>query len=48
MRRHEISDEHYQRIEELLPGQPGGPGGVARDNRNFLNAVWFLVKTGIL
>jgi transposase len=47
MRRHEIPDEQWQRIEGLLPGRPGGHGGVARDNRGFINAVWFVAKTGI-
>ena len=47
MRRHEISDAMWARLEGLLPGRRGGHGGVARDNRNFLNAVWFVAKTGI-
>ena len=47
MRRHEIPEEHWARIEGLLPGRPGGHGGVARDNRNFINAVWYVAKTGI-
>lgn len=47
MRRHELTDEQWGRIELLLPGRPGGHGGVARDNRSFVNAVWFVAKTGI-
>ena len=47
MRRHEISDDNWSRIEHLLPGRPGGHGGVARDNRGFINAVWYVAKTGI-
>jgi transposase len=47
MRRHEIPDEQWARIEGLLPGRPGGHGGVARDNRNFINAVWYVAKTGV-
>jgi transposase len=47
MRRHEISDEHWDRIEGLLPGRKGGHGGVAKDNRLFINAVWYVGKTGI-
>ncbi len=47
MRRHEISDDNWSRIEQLLPGRPGGHGGVARDNRGFVNAVWYVAKTGI-
>lgn len=47
MRRHEISDEMWARVEALLPGRRGGHGGVARDNRNFVNAVLYVDKTGI-
>jgi len=47
MRRHEISDDNWSRIEHLLPGRPGGHGGVAKGNRGFINAVWYVAKTGI-
>jgi len=47
MGRHEISDENWSRIEGLLPGRPGGHGGVAKDNRVFINAIWYVAKTGI-
>ncbi len=30
----------------LLTGRAGGHSRAARDNRNFLNAVWFLAKNG--
>ena len=45
--RHDISDDHWQRIAHLLPGQVGQHGGVAVDNRLFLNAIRYLAKTGI-
>jgi transposase len=47
MGRHEISDEDWLRIEQLLPGRKGGHGGVAKDNRLFVNAICFIAKTGI-
>jgi transposase len=47
MRRHEIPDDKWLKIEGLLPGRRGGHGGVAKDNRNFINAVWYVAKTGI-
>jgi transposase len=47
MRRHELSDGAWARIEGLLPGRRGSHGGVAKDNRAFVNAVWFVAKTGI-
>jgi transposase len=46
MRRHEITDEHWGRIKDLLPGQAGDPGVAAKDNRNFVNAVLWIGKTG--
>jgi len=38
MRRHEISDEQWDKVKDLLPGKPGDPGRTARDNRSFLRA----------
>ena len=46
MRRHEISDGHWDRINGLLPGQAGDPGVTAKDNRLFINAVLWIGKTG--
>jgi transposase len=44
--RHAISDADWDRIQHLLPGQPGQHGGVADDNRRFLDAVLWIAKTG--
>ena len=46
LRRHEISDAQWELIEPLLPGKAGDPGVTARDNRLFINAVFWLAKTG--
>ncbi len=46
MRRHEISDEQWERISHLLPGKASDPGRTAGDNRLFINAVMWLAKTG--
>ena len=46
-RRHEVSDTDWERIRQLLPGQPGQHGGIAEDNRRFVNAVLYVAKTGI-
>jgi transposase len=46
MRRHEISEEHWDRIKGFLPGQAGDPGVTAQDNRLFVNAVLWIAKTG--
>jgi transposase len=46
MRRHEIKDEDWARIRDMLPGQPGDPGVTAKDNRLFVNAVLWIARTG--
>jgi transposase len=46
MRRHEIKDEDWERIKDMLPGQPGDPGVTAKDNRLFVNAVLWIARTG--
>jgi|SRR6516162_8338178 transposase len=44
--RHAISDADWDRIKDLLPGRPGQHGGVAQDNRRFLDAVLWIARTG--
>lgn len=46
-RRHELTDAQWETIRELLPGKEGDPGRTAVDNRLFVNAVLFVLKTGI-
>ena len=46
MRRHEISDECWDRIKDMLPGRPGQHGWIAKDNRLFINAVLWIARTG--
>jgi len=45
--RHDLSDADWGRIQDLLPGRPGQHGGVAADNRRFIDAIRYLAKTGI-
>src|SRR6185295_20082853 len=47
LHRHAISDADWDRIKDLLPGQPGQHGGVAEDNRRFIDAVLYVARTGI-
>jgi transposase len=44
--RHDISDEVWAKIEAHLPGQRGQWGGIAKDNRKFINAVFWVLRTG--
>jgi transposase len=46
MRRHAISDESWERIKDLLPGQAKDPGVTAKDNRLFVDAVLWVARTG--
>ena len=45
--RHELTLEQFRKLEPHLPGRVGSHGGVARDNQNFLNAVFHIAKTGV-
>ena len=45
-RRHDISDEVGTVLEPHLPGRAGLWGGIANDNRLFLNAVFWMLRTG--
>lgn len=45
--RHELTEAQWHRIEPLLPGKIGDPGRTAADNRLFVNAVLYVLKTGI-
>jgi transposase len=46
LRRHEITDQQWDAIKDLLPGKEGDPGATAKDNRLFVNAVMWIAKTG--
>lgn len=46
MRRYEITDEQFERLQPLLSGKPGDPGRNAHDNRQFINAVLWIARTG--
>ena len=44
--RHDISDRHWALLEPHLPERAGVLGGVAQDNRRFINAVFWILRTG--
>jgi transposase len=46
MHRHDISDQAWEVLEPLLPGRSGSWGGVAKNNRQFINAVIWILRTG--
>ena len=45
-RRHDISDRVWGLLRDYLPGRHGVWGGKAKDNRLFLNAVFWILRTG--
>ena len=45
-RRHDISDRVWGLLEPHLPGRKGVWGGIARDNRTFINGVFWILRTG--
>ena len=45
-RRHDITDQVWALLEPHLPGREGRWGGVAKDNRLFINAVFWILRTG--
>jgi transposase len=45
-RRHDISDATWELLSPHLPGRKGSWGGVAQDNRRFINAVFWILRTG--
>ena len=45
-RRHDISDNVWALLEPHLPGREGVWGGRAQDNRKFINAVFWILRTG--
>lgn len=45
--RHALTDEQWARIRNHLPGKAGDPGRTATDNRRFIDAVLYVLKTGI-
>lgn len=46
MDREILRDDQWERIKGLLPGQEGDPGRTARDNRKFIEAVFWIARTG--
>jgi transposase len=45
-RRHDISDRVWELLRPHLKGRKGTHGGNAKDNRRFINAVLWVLRTG--
>ncbi len=46
MHRHKLTDTQWERIEGMLPGRAGSVGVTAKDNRLFVNAIFWINRTG--
>jgi len=46
VKRYELSEVQWRRIEDLLPGKPTDPGRTGGDNRLFVNGVLWVLRSG--
>ena len=46
VKRYELSDAQWGRIERMLPGKAGDPGRHGKDNRRFVDAVLWVLRSG--
>jgi transposase len=46
VKRYELSDWQWERVRDLLPGKVGDPGRSERDNRQFVNGVLWVLRSG--
>lgn len=44
--RYELSTEQWEKIKDILPGKKSDSGRTAVDNRNFVNAVLWILRSG--
>ncbi|GAC1608494.1 MAG: IS5 family transposase [Aquirhabdus sp.] len=40
-----LRDDQWKKLEPLLPGKAGDPGRTGKDNRQFIEAVLWIVRT---
>ena len=46
VKRYELSDAQWGRIERMLPGKAGDPGRPGEDNRRFIDGVLWVLRSG--
>jgi putative transposase len=42
-----LTDEHWDRAKEMVPGKDADPGRSGSNNRLFIDAVLYVLKTGV-
>jgi|SRR5579872_887391 putative transposase len=46
VKRYELSERQWERVKDLLPGKVGDPGRTGADNRQFVNGVLWVLRSG--
>jgi transposase len=46
VKRYELTDRQWERIKDLLPGRAETVGVTAKDNRQFVNGVLWILRSG--
>ena len=46
VKRYELTDAQWRRISGLVPGKAGDPGRTGSDNRQFVNGVLWVLRSG--
>ena len=46
VKRYELTDQQWHKIKDLLPGCTETVGATARDNRQFVNGVLWILRSG--
>jgi transposase len=46
VKRYELTDAQWRRISDLVPGKAGDPGRTGADNRQFVNGVLWVLRSG--
>jgi transposase len=46
VKRYELTNEQWERICDFLPGKKSDPGRTGADNRHFVNAVLWVLRSG--
>ena len=46
VKRYELTQEQWEKIEKMLPGKEGDRGRTGKDNRQFVNGVLWVLRSG--
>lgn len=46
VKRYELTQKQWEKVEKILPGKAGDPGRTAKNNRLFVNGVLWILRSG--